>query len=316
MLLILTHSADSTADYLCNRLSKADVHFLRIDSENVVGKLAISCANGIPRINTGGQVYKPDDFTNVWLRRPHVLSTPFQGDPAEKRNLIVEWSESLEGFLAHIPLERWVNHPIWNVRASHKIEQLTRATQFGLVTPKSLVTQSSDELRAFWQDCSSQVIVKPLASGFLERFTLQEDSHIYTNAVSENHLSLEAISQCPTLFQELVNKEADVRITIVDNEIHAMALRAKDENGCQRLDIRRDNMHGVDYQNVSLPPEIADRLINYIRSYQLRFAAVDMAIDNIGNWIFFEVNPNGQWAWLDLVGASDIAASFIRSFRN
>jgi len=30
--------------------------------------------------------------------------------------------------------------------------------------------------------------------------------------------------------------------------------------------------------------------------------------------IFFEVNPNGQWAWLDLSGGMNIAASFVKTF--
>ena len=40
-----------------------------------------------------------------------------------------------------------------------------------------------------------------------------------------------------------------------------------------------------------------------------------MAIGTDGNWYFFEINPNGQWAWLDSDGGTNIAGSFIRAFR-
>jgi hypothetical protein len=56
------------------------------------------------------------------------------------------------------------------------------------------------------------------------------------------------------------------------------------------------------------------RLLTLAADYGLRFAAIDMAVALTGEWVFFEVNPNGQWAWLDLVGASDIASSFVRAF--
>jgi hypothetical protein len=39
-----------------------------------------------------------------------------------------------------------------------------------------------------------------------------------------------------------------------------------------------------------------------------------MAISLRGDWFFFEVNPNGQWAWLDLVGSMNIARSFVNAF--
>jgi hypothetical protein len=39
-----------------------------------------------------------------------------------------------------------------------------------------------------------------------------------------------------------------------------------------------------------------------------------VAVDREGKWIFFEINPNGQWAWLDLMGGLDIGALFLRSF--
>jgi hypothetical protein len=48
-----------------------------------------------------------------------------------------------------------------------------------------------------------------------------------------------------------------------------------------------------------------------LEEYSLRFAAVDFAVANDGAWVFFEINPNGQWAWLDLAGATDVAGDLL-----
>ena len=98
-----------------------------------------------------------------------------------------------------------------------------------------------------------------------------------------------------------------MRVTIIGSHVHAISLVAID-SGAQRLDIRRNNMEDVKYAPVQIPDSIRDQLLSYLRPYRLRFAAVDFVIDSTGQWIFLEVNPNGQWAWLDLAGVADIAA--------
>lgn len=315
MLLIITNSQDATADYLCGCLRGDDINFIRMDTDTVIENIEISFDSAGPQISFNGNRFHPEDIQNIWFRRPQPLKPEINGDKAELRNTAHEWSEAIEGFLAHIPLERWMNHPAMNTYASHKMEQITRARLSGLTAPKTLITQSQKKLKDFWIGCNRCVIIKPLASGYLERETEAEDSLIYTNQVMQDHLSdLTCLKNCPAFFQEMIHKKCDVRICIVDDEIHAIELHAKEPDGMQWLDIRRDNMNGVSYVPVAIPGEIRTSLFKMVRSYKLRFAAVDMAIDQNDNWIFFEINPNGQWAWLDLAGASNIANSFIRSF--
>ena len=315
MLLVLTHRGDSTADYLCNRLAKAEISYLRLDSETITEEIQLDYRSNRVEMHIKGRSYQPDSFDNLWFRRPGRLLATVGRDEAEKNNIVAEWSEALEGFIAHIPAQKWMNHPAFNVQASHKLEQLSRAEHMGLKIPKTLVTQFPHALQQFWDECQGRLIVKPLASGFLERSSIDKDTQIYTNRVSREHLTNGDLQNCPSFFQELVHKTSDVRVTIVDNDIHAVALKSVDATGTQQVDIRRNNMNGVAYEKIVLPGEIAQILLRYVRSYQLRFAAIDMAIDRSGDWVFFENNPNGQWAWLDLVGISDIASSFIKAFR-
>ena len=138
---------------------------------------------------------------------------------------------------------------------------------------------------------------------------------IYTSLVEKKHL-LEGyrLAGCPSLFQERIDKFLDVRICIVDDYFHAVGLRCRDGSK-QILDIRRDNMSGVIHGEIEVPDSIREQAISLVRSYGLRFAAIDMVIDDRDDWVFLEINPNGQWAWLDLVGATRIVDSFIRVFR-
>ncbi len=315
MLLILTNSLDVTADYLGSVLARRNVPFLRLDTDTALQHVGVEYEAGGPLVRLGGEWHPPERFTNIWYRRPERLRQVGAAQTPESKFVVEEWAEALEGFLAHIEEARWMNHPSRNVLASHKLEQLSRANSFGLRTPETLVTQDPDRFREFYTRHRGAVIVKPMASGYVERHEEERDSLVYTNRVGPEHLNdLDDLRGCPTLFQRLIEKACDVRITVVDGDMYSVELTAREPDGSQRCDIRRNNMDDVSYRAITLPDEVRAKVAALVASYRLRFAAIDMAVTPAGEWVYFEVNPNGQWAWLDLCGATNIAASFVSAF--
>jgi hypothetical protein len=316
VLLVLTSSEDHTADYLCHKLRTAGVRFVRLDSEEIAIAWSIHFTTSDPVLLRDGVPLPASRIRNVWYRRPKPLAVSFEGDANKEQHAASEWSEGLEGYLAHIDEDRWMNHPARNANASHKIEQLTRAGRAGLRVPETLVTQCPAELERFWEQCGGEVITKPLSSGVIDRPEPAPQGHIYTSVVTEEYFRLrDRVQSCPSFFQRRIRKAYDVRVTAVDNEFHCVGLCKENINEDRRIDIRRDNMKDVCYSEMALPSAICNALRNLLRSYHLRFGAFDFAVTPEGEWFFFELNPNGQWAWLDLVGVTDIAASFVRAFQ-
>jgi hypothetical protein len=315
MLLIISNSQDVTADYLVTKIRQAGQKYVRFDTDAFIDDAAFGFEVGSPRLTIAGSDYRPEEFSTVWYRRPERLKWSQVDETPEGKVALDEWAEALEAFFAHIPAVRWMNLPSLNVAASHKLEQLTVAVKIGFSVPRTLVTQEQSKVRRFFDDCGGRIVAKPMSVGHVERPGDGNDSLIYTNRVTREHLlDLSDLAHCPTLFQEYVQKATDVRITVLDQENHAVELVALDPNGSQRCDIRRNNMDDVKYRTIALPQSVDNAVRAIVRHYGLRFAAIDMAVTTSGEWIFFEVNPNGQWAWLDLVGGQNIASSFIRSF--
>lgn len=314
MLLILTASHDVTATYLAEKLAMAGVPFLRLDTDTVARDGAVAYRDGEATLRLNGRTVSAGDITTVWLRRPREIAIDIDGDAAERVHVANEWAEAIEGFLAHIPRERWMNHPTANVRASHKLEQLTRARDAGFRVPATLVTQSREELDCFWRAHEERIIVKPIASGYLERVDGTVAS-IYTSRVLGNHLLDGPLAPCPTLFQEEIPKASDVRVTVIDDRMTAVAMHRL-VDGTQIVDIRRDNMEDVGYVRCDIPAPVRAALRGLLTAYELRFAAVDFAVTPDGEWVFFEINPNGQWAWLDLAGATEMWKDFADVFRS
>lgn len=312
MIVVVTSADDATADYLCKRLAAGPHEHVRINTEHAATETQVSLSpSGSLILQANGVAVEPEQVTGIWLRRPRPIRFAAP-DPAEAAHAAREWSEALEGFLAHVPLTSWVNHPSVNSAASRKLEQLTRARQHSLRIPSTIVTQDPDIAISFLQR-HGRVIVKPLSFGYVERDTPTGDSIVFTHSISTADILKHGseIRACPVLLQEEIDKSADVRVNYIDGRTHATRLTRADSSSRQIVDIRRDNMNGVSYDTIPLPTGVGTAIHALMTSYGLRFAALDFAIDDEGNWIFFEVNPNGQWAWLDLTGATDIGGDLI-----
>ncbi len=309
-VLLLTNSEDSTSDFLCNRLTNAGLRFARYNTDVDCPKTEFLYEDCVAGMAWEGHTLYSDQVSSIILRRPKALQLRADLDGASEEHTIAEWSEAIEGFLAHIDENVWINHPAYNCMASHKIEQLTRAKKYGLNIPQTIVTNSSKIAKDFFYKQLDGVIVKPLASGFVERD--ENDTIIYTSDFSEEHMAfLEEIRECPVMFQAKVRKNLDVRVTVLDETIIAVALVAEELDGVQRLDIRRNNMSDVNYFTVEIPPTVSDAILFLLKSYKLRFAALDFGITASGDWLFFEINPNGQWAWLDIYADAGISKVFV-----
>ncbi|MEM9907352.1 MAG: MvdC/MvdD family ATP grasp protein [Cyanobacteria bacterium P01_D01_bin.44] len=319
MILIFSSSCDATADYMVSKLKQDEIRYFRLDTDHLIDNATLLYKNGDFLLDICDQTLRPQEIEAVWYRRPRTLTSE-RGKFFEKGvrdHTISEWSAAIEGFLAHVPVEFWINHPSNNALAMLKLEQLSRARKIGLNVPKTLLTQCFQEAMVFWKDCGGSLVVKPISHGYIERHDPDSDTLIFTNEVMLNQLveNQDFLSLCPTLFQIKVEKAFDVRINVIDSKVISVGIHASKEDELQAVDIRRNNMKNVRYEPIELPKSVKEKILKLCRSYKLRFASVDMALTKDSNWIFFEINPNGQWAWLDLEGVTDIASSLINSMR-
>jgi len=73
-------------------------------------------------------------------------------------------------------------------------------------------------------------------------------------------------------------------------------------------------MVDVVHSPIDLPDCVASGIWKLMHRYNLRFAAIDMVVSVNGDWLFLEINPNGQWAWIDQKADTNIAELFVKAF--
>jgi MvdD pre-ATP grasp domain len=247
-------------------------------------------------INTAeGDCIHSDQLAGAWWRRPNDHEIPSGVTDkqhrrfcrAESRALLEGWAYGLGRRLIN-PLEK-------EFAARRKPYQLEVASRIGLVTPTTNVTNDPSavaEMAAAGHPCIYKILTNTPW-----QFT---ETRPLGDAEMQN---LDSLQTAPVIFQTRIDGGPDVRVTIVDDEVFAVELRASHPEAW--LDWRLDM--AVDVRPHDLPPDISQRLVNYQRALGLRYGALDLRLDESGQYVFFEVNPGGQYLFAEIHGDAPIS---------
>ncbi|WP_305784976.1 ATP-grasp ribosomal peptide maturase [Symbioplanes lichenis] len=284
---VFTGDLDVTADAVIMELHRRDVPVVRCDPATFPAEIMLGarfCSGWTGHLRTGSRTLNLSDVACAWWRRPTPITIP--GDVPEATWVRREAVAGLRGVLSALP---WLNHPDDIRAADHKPLQLAVAAAAGLRVPATLVTNVPAEARAFAEDCGP-VVYKPFTAGILDSGHV-----IYASAVDPRTLD-DSISVTAHLFQQQIPKAYELRVTAVDGHLFTARIDATTDKG--RTDWRSD-YHNLRYSTYDLPVDVAAKLRTVLRRLRLRFGAFDLIATPGGEYVFLEVNPNGQWAWIE-----------------
>ncbi|MGH9429268.1 MAG: ATP-grasp ribosomal peptide maturase, partial [Terriglobia bacterium] len=217
---------------------------------------------------------------------------------------------ALLGGIMGLPV-RWMNHPAAVWQSEFKPFQLSLAGEVGLSIPRTVVTNDPPTIRQAFVDFGGMV-VKPTKSGHVTY--KGQDLEIFTSRVLEKHLDeLEAARWSPAIYQPVVPKQFDLRVTVVGRKLFSAAIDSQSDPSAV-VDWRRTSNTKLPHHAIALPEEVATRIFRLMDSLRLTFGAIDMILTPDGEYVFLEVNPSGQWLWLDdllSLGISDAIAEWL-----
>jgi hypothetical protein len=152
-----------------------------------------------------------------------------------------------------------------------------------------LVTNEPDQARAFIK-AHAPVLTKPLWCS-----PWQNTGGVWcAPAVAE--VSCEeiedSISATMHLFQQVVIKSADIRTTVIGEQVFSVQILS------DLLDWR-DDYDTVRYRVVDTPTSVRGQIQRYMDTFGLSYGAFDFAQSRTGEWVFLECNPSGQFAWME-----------------
>lgn len=122
---------------------------------------------------------------------------------------------------------------------------------------------------------------------------------VFTSRVdSVDEGELRRVGNVPCMFQQIVPREYDLRITVFGCELFAVEIHYAARPGDRVVDWRA-HYDRLRYRVHALPIEVSEKVLSVVGRLGLMFAAVDMVVTPGGEYVFLEVNPGGQWMWLE-----------------
>jgi len=302
MILIVTNRQDQTADFLILELKKRKADFVRFNTEDFPQNTSISWKL-IDSVIDGYFIFPKrrirfDEITSIWYRRP-VSPVPSGNIDEEAQNFVIAESlATLDGLWRTVDCF-WVSNPD-NIRnAENKLFQLKKALQVGFHVPQTIVTNDPASSIAFYIEQGGDVVYKPLRKGRLERG--ENQSIIFTNPVnSEAAKQLNRVKLAPSLLQSYVHKRIELRVTVIGEKVYAVSLDSQKIPKAIH-DWRKALSDGIPQKVFLLPPEIMDKCKALVMNLGLKFGAIDLIVTPNDEFVFLEINPNGQWAWIQQV---------------
>lgn len=302
VVLLITHSGDYfTIDRVAEALAKRGVQPFRLDTDKfpMTAKLQAYFSNLQSHhiVEYGDRSFNTQQVQAVWMRRVWEPELSSELAPKFRAACARESLAVLNGFWDSLRTALWVDDLQRIDAAENKLRQLRVAAEVGLAIPQTLITNNPKQAREFYQRVEGKMIAKMLRP---LSYSMEGSSFfMYTSAVKEEDLiDAETLRYCPMVFQKQIPKQQELRAVYVNGSLFVGALDASGY-ATSTQDWRTAKQDACIWQTHQLPDEIILRLHKFMKRFGLKFGAFDFILTPVGEYVFLEVNPTGEWGMLE-----------------
>jgi hypothetical protein len=235
-------------------------------------------------VTSEGRRVTLDEVTVIWWRRVRADQSAVRARDTHERELVNnDCRGALAGVLAAGFTGEWISRPDATDRAADKIYQLSVAADAGFRVPRTLVTQSRDEVVAFAEQ-EKRIIVKPVVGA--------RGPLIFTQFLDDPaSIPEDSYATCPAIYQEYIKGFQHVRLNCFGDNTYAALIET------ENLDWRPDLT--VPVKKWTVPDDLAGRVRVVLGRLGLRMGVIDLKLTPDGEPVWLEVNPQGQFLFLE-----------------
>jgi glutathione synthase/RimK-type ligase-like ATP-grasp enzyme len=301
MILIIAPPQDPHALCVAQDLARMGEPFRLVDSSRLSQGARLEFSAGQRSGSTwtcvDGEPVPLERVRTVWHRRRFLPAPPDLADESDRNHFRREWTEMISGLLATLEA-RFVNDPM-RQEAAVKPLQLRVAERLGLRIPDTLITNDPLAAEAFVDRHAEQVVHKALSPPRHRFLATQKWS-------PADRRSLPDLALAPTIFQEMISDCRELRITVIGEEVYAAEFRPRDGLIDGRLD------GAAPYRRHPLPDSVARQLLALVRRLGLVFSTIDMKLTDAAEYVFLELNPQGQYLYVEILSGMPLTAAMAR----
>lgn len=312
LVLLLTHSGDFyTIDRVQHALQQRGVRAVRVDTDLFPTRFRLvthltSNGSRVAFENERGR-FELNDTKAVWQRRLWSPTLPASLSAQQSATARAACWAGLTDSLSTLTRARWVNDIGAEQRAESKIAQLHVANACGLVAPETYVTNSAAAVSALGK--SSKLITKLLRPA-VQSMRAHKDFE-YTRVVDLKSLDRDALLPFrPQIFQPLIAKAYELRVVVVGRRVFVGGIDTRNSAAGQ-IDWRlAQKYEHAGWFERTLPSSLERGCKRMLKHFGLVSGVFDFIVTPKGEHVFLELNPAGEWGWLERDLGFDISAAF------
>jgi ATP-GRASP peptide maturase of grasp-with-spasm system len=297
MILILSKPADKDTDCVIEWLNFYKIPVLRINDEELMqGDTSFY----YDAHNTENSYFKTfsqkvylRNITVVWYRKFGFL-IEYEKKLDSTRDLMRflhnEFRALRELIVSALQDKEWI---FKRNLLKTKLEVLNTAKNIGLKIPKTIITTEKTKLCHFLKQNNNLIITKPLS----------ESAHIKSNNefISLSTTVINSVKELsnnfsPSLFQEYIDKEIELRIFYIMEKCYPMAIFSQ-SNPQTKVDFRIYDWENPNrYIPYKIPIELENKIDLLMKELKLNTGSLDVIKSaKDGEYYFLEINPSGQF---------------------
>lgn len=309
-VLIITNELDAHADAVVLELHKRDIPVFRFHPDDFPRACSISLDIQDGRVE--GEIvtkYRRVAFKDIcaaWYRQPQGLLSGIKKLTSTKLDDYIKAQSTATLTTLCESLETlWVGQPHTLRRANIKALQLAAANKAGLKTPRTLISNDPAQAADFVGSLGkTECAIKPLvALGVSDE---QGYRLPLTTTIPEAY-SLDSVALAPTIFQPYIEKVAELRCVVIGDRVFSARIDSQVSE-----ETRKDWRGGeCSHEIFALPASVEAAIQRLMSSFGINFASLDMILTPEGEYVFLELNPNGQWLWLEEELGLPLVASMV-----
>jgi glutathione synthase/RimK-type ligase-like ATP-grasp enzyme len=294
---VVSNEQDVGADFLIRELQTRGSHVVRLNSERSA-EWELNLEPGLRwQCRMRRRAITSDDCVGVWWRRPEVPKVAAALGPAAEA-VADQWRAFLAA-LASVPGPIWVSDPADIRRAEGKALQLSRAREIGFDVPETSFSNDVKHIHELLMRWPAPAVAKSIASAWWE--VGDEGRFVFASPLTVSDLpEASRFAAAPVCVQQAILPKRDVRVTVVGSAVFAAVRGDRDSAEGEALDWRLEPQR--EWMPYELPSSVEACCARLVRAFGLRFGGIDLAVDEEERHWFLELNPNGEWGWLQRAG--------------
>lgn len=248
-------------------------------------------------MTTAGEYIDVRNLDLIWWRRGYVYQQipPEITDSAHLDLITNDCRYASLGLLFNEFKGVWISDPLASHFAINKLVQIRVAQQVGFRTPQTLASQNPQHIQQFCAMLDNRVVVKVVKG--------THKAPVLTTMVNEAMLKAEeSMRLCPAIYQEFIPGTHHVRACCFGDAVYAALIESKDLDWRANLD--------VPVSILDLSEDVKVRLRRVLKVLGIKMGIFDLKLDEEGEPIWLEVNPQGQFLFLEGLCGLKLRAAF------